>query len=140
MHDEEIKITSHDYWFKVVDFLQQNWALIVPYWFNSPQLCCGNKKKKIFRFDSSRLCREKISIDEDESGAAIVYFFGDTSGVFDQMSFTSKTEAETALRRNGFTLYDEDVKAQEFIAKPNPPFHSANHPNGLIYSSGKFWR
>ncbi len=106
MHDEEIKITSRDYWFKVVDFLQQNWALI----------------------------------DEDKSGAAIVYFFGDTSGVFDQMSFTSKTEAETALRRNGFTLYDEDVKAQEFIAKPNPPFHSANHPNGLIYSSGKFWK
>ncbi|MBA3632044.1 MAG: hypothetical protein H0W58_04415 [Acidobacteria bacterium] len=105
MHDEEIKITSRDYWFKVVDFLQQNWALI----------------------------------DETADGAAIVYFFGDTSGIFDQMTFSSKAEAETSLRRNGFNLYEEDKKAQEFIAKPNPPFHRANHPNGLIYSSGKFW-
>ena len=106
MQGEEVKINSCDYWFKVVDFLQQNWALI----------------------------------DETAEGAAIAYFFGDTSGVFDQMSLASKTEAEIALRRNGFNLYDEDVKAQEFIPKPNPPFHRANHPNGLIYSSGKFWR
>ena len=106
MYDEEIKIESRDYWLKVVDFLQQNWALI----------------------------------DAGENGNLIVYFFGDTSGVFDQLEFNSVREAETALRRSGFTLYDKDVKAQEFVAKPNLPFHSANHPNGLIYSSGKFWR
>ena len=46
--------------------------LIVPYWFNSPQLCCGNKKKKIFRFDSSRLCREKISIEFAENSTFAV--------------------------------------------------------------------
>ncbi len=78
-------------------------------------------------------------IDETPNNSVIVYFFGDTSGVFDQLSFALKTEAETALRRNSFTFYDEDVKAQEFIAKPNPPFYQANHPNGLIYSSGKYW-
>ncbi len=105
LDEQRIEISSRDYWFKVIDFLQQNWALI----------------------------------DENADGAAIVYFFGDTSGVFDQMNFPTKAEAETALHRNGFNLYDEDAKAQEFIAKPSPPFHRANHPNGLIYSSGKFW-
>jgi hypothetical protein len=25
---DPVKIESHDYWFKVVDMLQQNWALI----------------------------------------------------------------------------------------------------------------
>jgi hypothetical protein len=28
MTQEEIEITNRDYWFKVVDMLQQNWALI----------------------------------------------------------------------------------------------------------------
>jgi hypothetical protein len=29
MHaDETAEIRSHDYWFKIVEFLQQNWALI----------------------------------------------------------------------------------------------------------------
>jgi hypothetical protein len=27
-HDREVKIKSRDYWFKLVDFLQQNWALV----------------------------------------------------------------------------------------------------------------
>jgi len=26
--DDEVKITSREYWFKVVEMLQQNWALI----------------------------------------------------------------------------------------------------------------
>ena len=30
MTQEEIEITSWDYWFKVVDMLQQNWAIIEP--------------------------------------------------------------------------------------------------------------
>jgi hypothetical protein len=105
MDDKVHEIKSRDYWFKVVEFLQQNWALI----------------------------------DENADGTATVYFFGDTSGVFDQMNFPSKVEAEIALRRNWFGLYDEDKEAQEVIAKPNPPFHWREHPNGLIYSSGRFW-
>jgi hypothetical protein len=28
MQGEEVKINSCDYWFKIVEFLQQNWALI----------------------------------------------------------------------------------------------------------------
>jgi hypothetical protein len=101
----EVKITSRQYWFKIVEFLQQNWALI----------------------------------DPTERGV-IVYFFGDTSGVFDEISFNSQQEAEAALRRNGFRLYTEDAKVHEFIAAPNAPFTRRPHSNGPIYSSGRYWR
>lgn len=103
--DDKINIKSTDYWFKVVEFLQQNWGVI----------------------------------ETTDSGCTI-YFFGDTAGVFDQLEFSSVDEAETALRRNGFARYDDDKKAQEFIAKPRPPFHRQSHPNGPIYSSGRFWQ
>jgi hypothetical protein len=29
--DGVVKIENHDYWFKIVEYLQQNWALIDPY-------------------------------------------------------------------------------------------------------------
>jgi hypothetical protein len=104
-NETPVEIQSRDYWFKVVDFLQQNWALI----------------------------------DETTESCA-VFFFGDTSGVFDRLAFPSVAEAEAALRRNGFTRFAEDKKAQGFIAVPQPPFHERPHPNGPIYSSGRFWR
>ncbi|MBK6751630.1 MAG: hypothetical protein IPG67_16940 [Acidobacteria bacterium] len=47
--EDKIEIRSRDYRFKVVEFLQQNWALV----------------------------------DETTDGV-IVYFFGDTAGVFDR--------------------------------------------------------
>ena len=102
-----IEIQSRDYWFKIVEFLQQNWALI----------------------------------DESPGGKGCnLFFFGDTSGGFDRLSFSSVAEAEAALRRNGFRRFAEDKKAQEFIAVPKPPFYERPHPNGPIYSSGRFWR
>ncbi|RJP93884.1 MAG: hypothetical protein C4518_05080 [Desulfobacteraceae bacterium] len=104
-NETPVEIRSRDYWFKIIEFLQQNWALI----------------------------------DETPDGYA-VFFFGDTSGIFDQLSFPLVVEAEAALRRNGFSRFAEDKKAQEFIAIPQPPFHERPHPNGPIYSSGKFWR
>jgi hypothetical protein len=51
---EEVPIESRDYWFKIVEFPQQNWALV----------------------------------DTHERGA-IAWFIGDTSGVFDQIVFSS---------------------------------------------------
>lgn len=78
-------------------------------------------------------------IEETESGCN-VYFFGDTAGVFDKIDFRSVQEAEEALRRNGFTRFEENKKAKEFIAKPKPPFRKQPHPNGPIYSSGRYWR
>jgi len=105
--NKAIEICSRDYWFKIVEFLQQNWALI----------------------------------DENANGAGCTaFFFGDTSGVFDRLWFPSVTEAELALLGNGFKRYDADTQVQEFIRKPNPPFHERAHPNGPIYSSGRLWK
>ena len=104
-HGTIIDIQSRDYWFKVVEMLQQNWALI----------------------------------DINGDSTAIVYFMHDGGGVFDQMVFSSKTDAETGLLHNGFKLYAKDEEAQKFIKNPEPPFRVARHPNGRIYSSGKFW-
>lgn len=105
MTSQEIKISGQDYWFKVVDMLQQNWALI-----------------------------------ESHNTGCVVYFIGDTSGVFDKIEFFSFAEAERQLRVNGFGRYAEDPESQKFIAPPLPPFHQSSHPNGLIYSSGRFWK
>jgi hypothetical protein len=96
---------ASDPWFKIVDFLQQNWAVI-------------------------------IERDED----VLVVFYGDTRGVFDEILFSSREEAESALCRNGFSMFMQDKKAQEFIGLPRGKFSEQPHPNGRIYSDGRFWR
>lgn len=102
---EILEIESREFWFKVVEFLQQNWALI------------------------DGLNNEKC----------MVYFISDTSDIFDEMEFVSLKEATSALIRNGFSLYAEDREVQKFIFPPESPFQRRPHPNGPIYSSGKFW-
>jgi hypothetical protein len=105
MKTEDVAVVSRDYWFKIVEFLQQNWALV-----------------------------------DATDGGAIVWFFGDTSGIFDEMKFSSIVEAEESLARNGFQRYAEDKKALEFITIPQPRFRRQPHPNGPIYSSGRYWK
>lgn len=77
-------------------------------------------------------------IEEDESNCT-VYFVSDTSIVFDRLSFNSTSDAKIALRRNSFSLYKEETDLQDHISSPEPPFYEVNHPNGPIYSSGRFW-
>ena len=79
-------------------------------------------------------------IDKLNNDKCKVYFIDDGSGFFDEMEFQSVEEASSALKKNGFALYGEDKKAQDFIAPPKPPFHRRPHPNGPIYSSGRFWQ
>jgi hypothetical protein len=100
-----VLIGSRDYWFKVVEFLQQNWALV----------------------------------DCNDQGITC-WFIGDTSGVFDEIIFPSMEEAARALMRNGFRRFADDAKAQAMMRPPEAPFTRRAHPNGRIYSSGKFWR
>ena len=102
---EEIKIKDRDYWVKIVEMLQHNWALID--------------------------CREETTF---------CFFLSDTAGVFDSLTFESRTEAEEALRRNGFRRFKEDSRLQKMIRPPSPPFVLRDHPNGPIYSSGRYWR
>ncbi len=102
-----ISIISKEYWVKIVEFLQQNWALI---------------EKK------------------DETSKVIVYFISDTSGVFDTLEFESKREAEESLLKNRFKKYlDPNENFTEFLYPPQPPFEWRDHPNGAIYSSGRYW-
>lgn len=103
--EELVEIQSRTYWFKVVEMLQQNWAIIDP----SPSDACE------------------------------VFFISDTAGVFDEMEFSSEDKAITALKRNGFSKYADDKDAQKFIRPPESPFYRREHPNGPIYSSGRFW-
>lgn len=105
--EPNIAISSTEYWVKIVEFLQQNWALIEP-------------------MDNHMDCA--------------VFFIGDTSGVFDKMIFNTIELAETALIRNGFYKYfDPHENFTEFLYPPQPPFVWREHPNGRIYSSGRYW-
>lgn len=69
-----------------------------------------------------------------------VYFITDSSGVFDQLIFRSLRDAQEALKANGFSRFAGDNHLQSFLAPPPPPFHQGGHPNGKIYSSGRFWK
>jgi len=104
MYTDIPKKLANDPWYKIVDFLQHNWAVII-----------------------------------DRENSVLVVFYGDTCGVFDEMPFKSRKEAEEGLRRNGFSEFMKDHKVHEFIGLPRGDFEERPHPNGRIYSSGRFW-
>lgn len=104
--NEPVRIESGDFWVKVVEMLQQNWATIEP----------------------------------DPTTGVRVYFINDTSGVFDEIASPSASTASVALNRNGFRRFANRPDLQSFLRQPPAPFHRATHPNGPIYSSGRFWR
>ena len=101
-----MSIRSRDYWVKVVEMLQQNWALI----------------------------------DTNADGSAHVFFVSDARDVFDEMDFASAEEAEVGLKRNGFRLLAARSDMQRLLRPPASPFTRGEHPNGAIYSSGRYWR
>jgi len=99
------KITSDEYWVKIVDFLQHNWAVIEP---------------------------------NGDCDGYVICFFGDTSGIFDYINYKDIVTAKRELRMNGFEVYTEEK--YDFIGKPRDEFHERAHPNGKIYSSGRYWK
>jgi hypothetical protein len=108
MYDgNDIVIKATELWVKVIEMLQQNWALIE---------------------------------DKPDSSIVTIYFLSDTSGVFDTIDYPSREFAERALRINGFSEYlDPNENFTEFIYPPQSPYHWNEHPNGRIYSSGRYW-
>jgi hypothetical protein len=102
-------LKNHDFFFKVVDFLQQNWALI------------------------------QVSDTSGKTQLITVHFIDDASRIFDRLSFPSIEEAENGLIRNGFSRFADDTEAKAFISPPDPPFEEGEHPSGKIYSSGDYW-
>jgi hypothetical protein len=103
---ELVSLNNDDFWVKVVEMLQQNWAEIEP----------------------------------EVAGGVLVYFISDASGVFDEIAYPSAEQAADALRRNGFSRYADSLDLQSFLRPPSAPFHRRPHPNGAIYSSGRFWK
>lgn len=79
-------------------------------------------------------------INQNGDGACTVFFISDDSGVFDQLAFRSLNEAHKALGANGFTRFLASGNLQSLLVPPPPPFHEGGHPNGKIYSSGRFWK
>jgi len=75
-----------------------------------------------------------------EADCCTVFFLHDRSGVFDRMEFDSVQQAEFALRCNGFQRFAESGEIRRHLRVPEPPFFETTHPNGPIYSSGRFWR
>lgn len=69
-----------------------------------------------------------------------ILFVDDLSGVFDTMKFSGVDEARAALDWNGFSAYASDPGLKEFLLPPKLPLHEGSHPNGRIYSSGRFWK
>ena len=80
-----------------------------------------------------------VLIDRLVDGTNKVYFISDTSEVFDEMTFLTGEIAESALKKNGFSVYSECGNAQKVIVPPEPPYRKGRHPNGAIYSSGRYW-
>jgi hypothetical protein len=79
-------------------------------------------------------------IAPNEKGGVTAHFFGDTSGVFDRLSFPTQAGAEAALRHNGFLRFADETELRSFLRPPPPPFREQPHPSGPIFSSGRFWR
>ena len=99
------KEVASDPWFKVVDCLQQNWAVII-----------------------------------ERANDALVVFYGDGCGVFDEISYIDTRNAETALLLNGFNKYNsQPAQTHDVVPKPDGIFRYSPHPNGRIYSEGRFW-
>ncbi len=73
-------------------------------------------------------------------GRVMIYFVNDRGGVFDQIEETSVQAADLALRKNGFKPFSSTPEYRGMMHSPVAPFKRATHPNGPIYSSGRFWR
>lgn len=63
----------------------------------------------------------------------------DTGEIFDRLPFAFAEDVEDALRRNGFRRFRESTELHGFLSPPDRPYSEGRHPNGPIYSSGRFW-
>ncbi|QIQ85706.1 hypothetical protein [Erythrobacter sp.] len=74
------------------------------------------------------------------AGKPVLLFVGDDAGIFDRIDFDDMRTLRDALVNNGFVEFAHDPSLQDFLAPPAFPLSIGKHPNGFIYSSGRFWR
>ena len=79
-------------------------------------------------------------IEAEPAGRVRVRFIADTSGIFDEIGFESAGHGEAALTCNGFRRFADSPDLQSFLQPPSAPFRRTTHPNGPIYSSGRYWQ
>ena len=79
------------------------------------------------------------TIELEADGSVRIYFISDACCVFDEMTLPSAIDAHEALRRNGFDRFNSETNVRPILRPPHPPFYWRNHPNGPIYSSGRYW-
>ena len=75
----------------------------------------------------------------EKSGSCRVYFMDDCNGVFDWIDFENRHVAEHELLDNDFERYATSA-CKALVGKPMGDFRLRQHPNGRIYSSGRYWR
>jgi len=115
MSHQFVTINDREYWVKLVEMLQQNWALVED---NPPS------GATIY-----------FLLDNDGLNAT-----DDGSQIFDEISYPSREVACRQLARNGFQVFaDTSSNLQKMLKPPPPPFYQGEHQNGRIYSSGRFW-
>ena len=85
------------------------------------------------------MLQQTWALIEPEAMGVRVYFITDTSGVFDEIALPSAAAASQALDFNGYRRFADHEDLQSFLCPPPAPLYQRAHPNGAIYSSGRFW-
>ncbi len=118
--EQPVKISSKDWWVKVLGMCQHNWALIES----------GNKTTIYFFHDNG------ITLSQ---GNKIKYFeVKNKSGVIDSLFFDNEVAAENALKKNGFFRLSENPGPWE-LNIPIHDFYDARDDNSGIYSKDGHW-
>jgi hypothetical protein len=137
----EVAIRSCDYWIKVVGMLQQNWALI-----DDEREACT-----VYFLDDVGGVFDRISfasVAEAESGLDRNRFTR-FSLFCVEMSAEQNERYATALaewnwrppgRQRDRSKPEQPTPPDLIFAAPKPPFRLSEHPNGFIYSSGRYWQ
>lgn len=115
-----MKISSNDWWVKVLGMCQHNWALIesceitTVYFFHDNGVTLSPLKK--FKY----------------------YEVKNKSGIIDSIVFDDNLCAEEALKKNGFVRLSENSGPWELNIPPHD-FYDARENGSGIYSKNGYW-
>lgn len=115
-----MKISSKDWWVKVLGMCQHNWALIE-----------SDKTTTIYFFHDN-------GITLSPSTKLKYYEVKSKSGIVDSLVFDNNLAAEQALKKNGFMRLSENSGPWELNIPPHD-FYDAREDSTGIYSKDGYW-